>query len=545
MHCIGEEPLVHRTVGQQFDISVEKYGNIEAIVSRDEEKRLTFSALRDQVDRLAAGFLKIGLETGDRVGIWAPNYLHWYLTMLAASRAGLVSVGINPAFQAPEVLYCLNKVGIKALVAPDTFKSQDYYNILETIDPKLKSFKAGHIKSDKFPSLRSLIINSKEQQAGAFKFNDLLAMSSDLESLRKTMPSIQPDFPCNIQFTSGTTGSPKAAVLTHNNIVNNGLTCGRRNEYENQIVCNQNPLFHVFGVIISIMACISKGATLVLPTAGYSPEQTLKAIVEEKCTVIHGTPTMYVDLIKKQEELKLPMNSVKYAVTGGAPCPPTLYADIKKVFGLEKVKTIYGLTETTCCTFQSLPKESDEQMKTTVGHLHDHVEVKVVDENGNMVPFGERGELMVRGYCNMYEYYGDEDKTKEVKLKDGWLKTGDQFILREDGYGVIVGRLKEMVIRGGENIFPKELEDFLSLHPDIVETYVIGVPDERMGEELCAFVRLKDGSTLDIENTLKKYCKGKIAHFKVPKHIRIVDSFPKTASGKVQKFKLREIYDSK
>lgn len=542
MHYAGKEPLVHRTLGQQLDITVETYGNREAIVSRDEGRRLTFNALRDQVDRLAAGFLKIGLERGDRVGIWAPNYLHWYLTMLAASRSGLVSVGINPAFQGPEVLYCLNKVGIRALVAPETFKSQNYYNILETVDLNLKSFDAGQIKSEKFPSLRSLIIDSKDKHSGAFRFDDLLGMSSDVESVQRNMSTIQPDFPCNIQFTSGTTGSPKAAVLTHNNIVNNGLTCGKRNEYENQIVCNQNPLFHVFGVIISIMGCISKGATLVLPTAGYSPEQTLKTIVEEKCTVIHGTPTMYVDLIKKQQELKLPMDTVQYAVTGGAPCSPTLYTAIKKVFGLRKVKTIYGLTETTCCIFQSLPEESEEHMKTTVGHLHDHVEVKIVDDNGNMVPFGERGELMVRGYCNMYEYFGDEEKTNEVKQKDGWLKTGDQFVLREDGYGVIVGRLKEMVIRGGENIFPKEIEDFLSLHPDIVETNVIGVPDERMGEELCAFVRLKDGSSLDSES-LKKYCKGKIAHFKVPKHIRVVDAFPKTASGKVQKFKLREIYD--
>ncbi|XP_067623666.1 medium-chain acyl-CoA ligase ACSF2, mitochondrial-like [Eurosta solidaginis] len=352
-----------------------------------------------------------------------------------------------------------------------------------------------------------------------------------------------PDNGCNVQFTSGTTGQPKAAVLTHYNIINNGIHIGNRNQLDQKSrICVQVPLFHVYGVVITAMAAMTHGSTLVLPAPGFSPADSLRAIVDEKCTVIHGTPTMYVDLIKKQREEKMPLESAKMAITGGAPCSPQLFLDIKNVLGVEHIRTVYGLTETTAVIFQSKPEDGMDKILNTVGHLLDHVEAKVVDTEGNLVRFGEPGEIYVRGYVTMLEYYEDEVKTKETIGNDRWLKTGDQFVLEADGYGRIVGRLKEMIIRGGENIFPKEVEDFLNTHPKIIETHVIGVPDERMGEQLCAFVRLQDGIDSITRDEVKEFAKGKIAHFKVPLHIIPLDEFPRTTSGKIQKFKLAEKY---
>lgn len=364
------------------------------------------------------------------------------------------------------------------------------------------------------------------------------------EAIRKLQHHIMPDSGCNIQFTSGTTGQPKAAVLSHYNFVNNGRHIGNRNQLNrNSRICVQVPLFHVYGVVITVMAAMTHGSTLVLPAAGFSPADSLHAIVNEKCTVIHGTPTMYVDLIKKQKELKLALETAKMAVTGGAPCSPQLFLDIKNVLGLDHVRTVYGLTETTAVIFQSRAGDKIEQILNTVGHLLDHIEVKVVDAEGHIVQFGEPGELYVRGYATMLEYYDDVEKTKETIGIDKWLKTGDQFILQADGYGRIVGRLKEMIIRGGENIFPKEVEDFLNSHPKVIEAHVIGVPDERMGEECCAFVRLQDGITTITRDEMKEYAKGKLAHFKVPRYVIRIDQFPRTASGKIQKFKLAEAYN--
>lgn len=426
VNFIGKDPLVYRNLGQHLDFTAENFPNIEAIVSCHEKKRLTFSSLVDHVDRLGAGFLKLGLNPGDALGIWAPNLLHWYLSMIAASRAGLISVGINPAFQGPEVKYCLNKVGIKAIVAAESFKSQHYYSILESIVPELKDSQPGRIQSNEVPSLRTVIIDTNDKYSGAFRFDDLLDMPNQIEvqTLKKNMHKINPDSPCNIQFTSGTTGAPKAAVLSHYNFVNNSIHVGNRNELKNERICCQVPLFHAYGVVASIMGGMSHAATVVLPSAGYDPEASLRAIANEKCTVIHGTPTMYVDLINKQKELNLPIETAKYAVTGGAACSPQLFEDIKNVLGLEKVKTIFGMTETTGVSFQSTTEETKDNVLHTVGHVQDHVEAKVIDANGDTVPFGTPGELCIRGYSNMLGYYGDEEKTKEIMSSDRWLKTG-------------------------------------------------------------------------------------------------------------------------
>uniref|UniRef100_W8B701 Medium-chain acyl-CoA ligase ACSF2, mitochondrial n=1 Tax=Ceratitis capitata TaxID=7213 RepID=W8B701_CERCA len=546
LHYVGKDPLVYRNVGQQLEKTVAEYGSTEAIVSCHEQKRYTFRSLIEEVDRVAAGLLKLGLKQGDHVGIWAPNNMHWYLTMLGAARAGLVSVAINSALQARELDYCLKKAKVKAVVMSETFKSQNFYEIMKSICPELPDSVDGRINSVNLPHLKHVIIDTPNRLKGALSFDDLLGLSNrtEYEAITQLQRHIAPDSACNIQFTSGTTGHPKAAVISHYHFVNNGIHISNRNQFDsNTRICVQVPLFHAFGTVITIMAAMDKGSTLVLPAAGFSPADSLKAIVDEKCTVIHGTPTMYVDLIKKQRELKLPLKTAKMAVTGGAPCSPQLFLDIKNVLGLERVQTVFGMTETTAIIFQTRPGDSMDQILNTVGHLQDHVEAKVIDAEGKTVGFGESGELCVRGYLTMLGYYEDEEKTNETIGRDGWLRTGDQFILQADGYGRIVGRLKEMIIRGGENIFPKEVEDFLNSHPDICETHVVGVPCERLGEELCAFVRLQDGVTKISRDEIKEFCKGKLAHFKIPRYVIRVDNFPKTASGKIQKFKLVEVYE--
>ncbi|RZC39358.1 acyl-CoA synthetase family member 2, mitochondrial, partial [Asbolus verrucosus] len=491
-----------------------------------------------QADKLAAGFKSLGLEKNDRLGLWTPNLIEWYITKMACARAGLIMVGLNPSYQPPEMEYCINKVGIKAIVCGDNFKSQDFHQNLVTIAPELEKSDPGKLKSAKIPSLKTVITISTNQKKGAYNFEEILdlATNDSLSNIKKYQYCISSDDPCNLQFTSGTTGKPKAALTSHFNMVNNGFYIGKRNEFhrKHHIICLQVPFFHAFGTVISVIAALNHGSTLVLPTDGFNPDKSLDAIKEEACTVIHGTPTMYVDLVQKQEERQENI-SPEIAVAGGALCAPQLF---KKM--LNVLKSVYGLTETTAVVFQSLPTENEDKATTTVGHVSEHMEVKVIDKDNNVVPCGTAGELCIRSYCNMLGYWDDEEKTKELMGSDRWLKTGDQFILEEDGYGKVVGRLKEMIIRGGENIFPKEIEEFLNTHPDILETHVIGLPHERLGEEVCAYIRIKPGSNVTFQDVVK-FCKGKLSHFKIPSQIRVVEQFPKTLSGKIQKFKLKEI----
>ncbi|XP_055838784.1 medium-chain acyl-CoA ligase ACSF2, mitochondrial-like, partial [Episyrphus balteatus] len=425
-HCIGGDKLVYKTLGQQLDETAYNHPNKEAIISYHEGKRFTFSSVKDVVDKLAANFLKLGLKKGDRVGIFAPNNMHWYLTMMGAGKAGLVSVGINPAFQAPELEYCLKKVGVKALVTAESFRCQQYYEILEKICPEIKDSKEGHLKSKNLPNLKAVIIDSQDKLAGALKFNDLLDCS-DKDAVQKVInmqSTITADSPCNIQFTSGTTGQPKATVLTHFNLINNSYFNGKRNETENQRLCVQNPLFHAYGISVCTTAALCHGATMVLPSDGFNPEASLRAIVDEKCTTIHGTPTMYVDLIKKQKELQLPIKTAEIGVTGGAQCSPHLLKEIKDVLNLKKVKNVFGMTELTAVVFQTMMDDDEDKILNTVGLLHDHLEAKVIDLDGNTVPFGEPGELCIRGYSVMMHYLNDEAKTKETLSPCRWLHTG-------------------------------------------------------------------------------------------------------------------------
>ncbi|XP_063226814.1 medium-chain acyl-CoA ligase ACSF2, mitochondrial isoform X2 [Bacillus rossius redtenbacheri] len=506
-HNPGREPLLPWTTGQVLDQSAERFPHREAVVSVHQRHRLTFQQVRQQADRLAAGLWELGLRPGDRLGLWSPNSSEWVVSYFAAARAGLVLVNINPAYQSSELAYCVNKVGVKALIAADTFKTQDYHRLLLAAAPELQTAQPGDLRSPHLPSLRSFVVVGDRKLPGTFQLDEVMCGGSvaSQEAIKEAQLLQQPDEGCNIQFTSGTTGKPKATLLSHHNVVNNAYFFGKRLGLQSKPhrLCVPVPLFHTFGNTLGITTAWLFGATLVLPSAGFSAAGVLAALQQERCSVVYGTPTMHVDMLALAERDGVRLPGLELVLTSGAPTSPHLFREFRRVYGLQRVN------------------------------------VKVVDAEGRMVPLGSPGELLVRGYCCMLGYWQDEDQTRQTIGPDRWLRTGDQFVLLEDGYGRVVGRLKDMIIRGGENIFPREIEDMLQTHPDILEAQVLGVPDPRLGEVVCCFARLRPGASLSAQQ-LRAYCTGKIAHFKIPLHVRFVTSFPKTTSGKIQKFKLQE-----
>ncbi|CAG9815402.1 unnamed protein product, partial [Phaedon cochleariae] len=543
IHNIGKEPLRPLTVGQLLEQTCFDHGNTTAVVSCHQDKRKTYSDILYEADRLAAGLMKMGFVQGESIGLWAPNQIEWYTSFLGCARAGLVVVSLNPAYQRRELEYSINKVALKGIICGHKFRKHNYYEILESICPELNKNTPGHLRMKNMPSLRNIIMISEEKLGGSFNYNEVLNMpgEAEIEMVKKNQQKIGFDNPFNIQLTSGTTGSPKAAVISHFSTVNNGYFAGKRNELhkKHHTICLQNPLFHAYGTIIALSASLNHGSTLVLPSDGFDPEKSLDALREEDCTIIYGTPTMYVDLINIQKRRKEALN-VEIALTGGASCSPQLFEDMLQVLKVKKVKSVFGMSETTASSFQSLEDDDKEKSTNTVGYLQEHLEAKVIDREGHIVPIGVPGELCIRGYTTMLGYYKDEEKTKKTIGSDGWLRTGDQFMLREDRYGRILGRYQEMIIRGGENIYPKEIEDFLNTHPDILEAQVIGLPNERLGEEVCACLRTKDGRNFTVQE-LKGFCKGEIASFKIPTTIHIVEVFPTTATGKIQKNELLQL----
>ncbi|KAF2898583.1 hypothetical protein ILUMI_07592 [Ignelater luminosus] len=467
---------------------------------------------------------------------------------MASARAGFILVPLNPNYQAKEMEFCINKAGIKTLICPHQVRKINFYDVLNEISPNVSQSEPGKLSCKNIPSLKSIINISEDPLRGTFNFKELLelATTDSIKRVKDNQHLIQPDDPNNLQFTSGTTGKPKAALVSHFNVVNNSYDIGKRSELDkmHHKICVQVPFFHAFGIVVVLGSALNFGSTIVIPSPTYNAQSNLQAIKDERCSILYGTPTMYVDLVNLQKQNPLDLN-LKTVVTGGASCSPDLFKQIKKHLKVEKVKSIYGLTEATAGTFFSLPIEEDEYKATgTVGYVCDHLEAKVVGQDNKMVPLGTPGELCIRGYSRMLGYWDDEEQTKNMISQDGWLKTGDQFVLQEDGYGRIVGRLKDMIIRGGENIFPKEIEDFLHTHPDILDVHVIGLSHERLGEEVCACISLREGATLT-HDSLVEFCKGKIAHFKIPSQLKILDSFPKTTSGKIQKFLLKEIFENK
>ncbi|XP_058818355.1 medium-chain acyl-CoA ligase ACSF2, mitochondrial-like isoform X2 [Topomyia yanbarensis] len=545
----GGKPLLYRNIGQHLRLAVEKYPNNEAVLSCHECKRYTYSEVMDKVDRMAAAFYQLGLEKNDRIGIWGPNSTAYYLTLLAVARAGMISVGINPAYQLRELEYALKKVGVKALVASEGFRSQNYYEMLKQLLPELADSPPMKLKSSTVPTLSSIIVDSGTNKLpGTLAFEDLLQLATEtgVSQIEALQASISPDSGTSLLFTSGTTGQPKAALLSHFGMVNNGTQAAYRNELDRKQhrICLQVPLFHVFGMVFGSIAALNYGSTLVFPGEGFRASESLMAIAKEKCSIIYGTPTMYVDLLNEYHKMNLKLPVMDIAVIGAAACSPKLITDIQDILGVRAVRASYGMTEVSGGSFICERGDPTEVSLDSVGRLVDHSEVKVVDVEGNTVPFGTPGELWVRSYATILGYWDDNGGTKAAIRADRWLTTGDQFVLRPDGYGKVVGRLKEVIIRGGENIYPKEIEDTLNTHPSILESHCIGVPDERLGEEICAYIRLKDPPEQNLVNLedVKLFCRGKLAYFKIPKLIRIVQNFPKTTSGKIQKFKLLDMF---
>jgi len=536
------QPLIYRTIGDAFDHTVERWGDREAVVVRHQGIRWTWRQLGEAIEAFAAGLLALDLQPGDRVGIWSPNNIEWLITQFATARAGLVLVNINPAYRKAEVVYTLNKVGCKALVLAREFKSSHYVGIMHDIAPAIKTSRPGQLDLGALPALRTLIVIGDEPAAGMFRFDEIAAMApaDAAGQMARRAERNQPDDAINIQFTSGTTGLPKGATLTHFNVLNNGYFVGEAMQLtERDRLCIPVPLYHCFGMVLGVLACVTHGAAMIFPSEGFDPGAVLEAVSEERCTGLHGVPTMFIAELEHPEFKRFDLGSLRTGIMAGAPCPIEVMRKVIDRMHMSEVTICYGMTETSPVSFQSATDDPLEKRVSTVGRVHPHVQVKVIDENGRVVPRGVSGELCTRGYSVMLGYWDDEEKTRADIDPAGWMHTGDLAVIDEDGYCDIVGRVKDMIIRGGENIYPREIEEYLFKHPKIQQAAVFGVPDKKYGEAVAAWVKLQDGATADAEE-IRAYCNEQIAYYKVPKYIIIVDEFPMTVTGKIQKFVMRD-----
>ena len=542
VHGASSAPFIDTTIGQAFDSAAERYPEREALVVRHQSVRWTYAELRERVDRCASGLLSLGLEPGDRVGMWSPNNAEWTVTQFATAKAGLVLVNINPAYRLSELEYALNKVGCRALVTASSFKSSDYIGMLRELVPELDEAEPGALQSERFPSLQFVIHLGSDNEEGMIRFGDLMdaGRPEDERRLSAIADTLQFDDPINIQFTSGTTGLPKGATLTHHNILNNGYFVGEAlNLTHEDRICVPVPLYHCFGMVVGNLGAITHGSTMVYPSEGFEPDAVLAAVSEEHCTTLYGVPTMFIAELEHPEFGSYDLSSLRTGIMAGSPCPIEVMKRVIDEMHMDEVTIAYGMTETSPVSFQTAPDDPLDRRVGTVGRVLPHVEVKVVDDDGRIVPAGQPGELLTRGYLVMLRYWDDAERTAEAVDAAGWMHTGDLATIDAEGYCCIVGRIKDMVIRGGENVYPREIEEFLYAHPDIEEVQIIGVPDERFGEQLCAWIKLRDGTSVTTEQ-IQDFCKGQIAHFKIPHYVKIVDSFPMTVTGKIQKFVMRE-----
>lgn len=540
----GGKGLLSHTVGDLLRRASQKWGKNDAMVSYHENVKWNYNELLQRSESIAQGLISLGLPKHARVGIYAPNCKEWLLSQMAASLADLILVNINPAYQVVELEHALNKVGVSALIMTPGFKQSNYIELISKIDPEIRTQTSSHLNLPKLQSLKHIILIGEHKERSMINFDDLYhRSSSDYEERTR---NVKFEEETNIQFTSGTTGAPKAATLTHFNIVNNGYYIGETLKYtHNDRVTIPVPLYHCFGMVIGNLACIAHGSTMIYPDQGFNPLAAIEAIEAEKATSLYGVPTMFVAYVREQLKHQKNLKSLRTGVVAGAICVPELMKQIVDVLGIHQMTNAYGMTETAPVSFQLKTTADFEKRITTVGEVHPHVEAKLIDENGNIVERGEIGEICTRGYLVMKGYWGDEKATKKSITDDGWMLTGDQGIMDENGFLRIVGRSKDMIIRGGENIYPSEIEAFLSTHPSIEEIHVFGIPDDYFGEQVAAWVRLKTSSAQLSQQDIESFCKGNIAHFKVPKTIKIVESFPTTVTGKIQKYKMRQEYSLK
>jgi fatty-acyl-CoA synthase len=540
---ISDTPLIYDTIGNRFDQAAAQWPDREAIVVCDQGVRLTFSEMKREVDRLAAGLLTLGFEPCDRVAIWSPNNAAWLLTQYATAKAGLILVNINPAYRVSELEYALNKVECRALITADRFKTSDYLGMLRELAPEIASSAPGRFRAARLPHLQFLIQLGDADEPGFMPFDAVQRRGAAAEyaRLEQLAETLQPDDPINIQFTSGTTGSPKAATLTHHNILNNAFFFGRGVGVRvGDRYCMPLPLYHCGGMVLGSLMGMVHGATTIYPSEGFDTLAMLRALQDEHCTVLGAVPTVFIAMLNHPKFSRFDVSRLRKGWIGGAPCPVEIMRRLIDELGMRDITIVFGMTETSPVSTQTSRDDTIGQRVETVGRVHPYVEIKIIDLEGHAVPRGVQGEICTRGYSVMQGYWNAADETAKAIDRAGWMHTGDLGTMGADGYITISGRSKDMVIRGGENIYPREIEEFLYCHPAIADVQAFGVPDAFYGEELCAWVKLKPGATAT-EDDIKAFCQGRITHFKIPRHVRFVEGYPMTVTGKVQKFVMREM----
>ena len=540
---LASEPLLYKTIGQALQETARAYPENEALVVCHQDVRLTYAELVEAVDNVAGNLLALGVEKGGRIGIWSPNNAQWVLTQLASARIGAILVTVNPAYRVSELEYVLNKVSCKTLVIAESFKTSDYLAMLRELAPEISDSKPGDLNAAKIPALRNVIQLGQSEVPGMFRFTEFeKPIDSDtLAKLEMLAAELQPDDPINVQFTSGTTGFPKGATLTHCNILNNGYFVAEAMRFsEKDRLCIPVPLYHCFGMVMGVLGCVTHGSTMVFPGEAFEPEGVLSAIQSERCTALFGVPTMFIAELAHPAFSDYDLGTLRTGTMAGATCPQTTMESVMKDMHMPEVTIAYGMTETSPVSFQTGVDAPVDKRVSTVGRVHPHVQVKLIDEDGRVVERGQQGELCTRGYSVMLGYWNDDEKTAESIDRAGWMHTGDLAVMDDEGYCDIVGRLKDMIIRGGENVYPREIEEYLLRHPAVKDVSVFGIPDEKFGEQIVAWIQVTDSEEIT-EDGIRDFCSGQIAHYKIPYYVRIVDEFPMTVTGKIQKFVMRDL----
>ena len=540
----SDKPLLGSTIGKFFDYAAGRYAEREAVVSIHQQVRFTYSELAERVNKLAKAFISAGFQKGDRIGIWSPNNVQWLITQYATAKAGLILVTINPAYRSHELAYVLRQSGCKGLILQNNLRSSNYEQMLCELCPELSNVSTGKLVSIEYEHLTTIISTTESSVSGIYNwtdFNDLSNNSSD-HDLDARLNSQDMDDPINIQYTSGTTGFPKGATLSHHNILNNGYFVAETMNFdESDRLVVPVPLYHCFGMVMANLGCLTHGACAIYPSETFEPEAVLHAVQSERATALYGVPTMFIAELALPNFSEYDLKTLRTGIMAGAPCPVDTMTQVNEKMHMTEVEIAYGMTETSPVSFQTRVDSPAEKRVSTVGKVHPHVEVKIINPDTNkLCTVGEMGELCTRGYSVMLGYWENPEATSLAIDGHGWMHTGDTAVMDLDGYVNIVGRIKDMIVRGGENIYPREIEEYLIGHKDIEDVQVTGVPDEKFGEEIIAWVKLNGDSGLS-EDDVKGFCKGRIAHYKVPRYIRFCKEFPMTVTGKVQKYKMREI----